>query len=101
MRKIRLLTIMSMLFSTFTVAQTRTITGRVADNKGNPVSFATITETNTKNVATADANGNFTIAIKGNSLTISAVNLQEKTITVNGSFTDIILDRSEGQLQEV
>src|SRR4030095_2859022 len=97
----RLLSIIAVLFSTLAMAQTRTITGRVADNKGNPVSFATITETNTKNVATADEQGNFSLTIKVSSLTISAVNLQEKTITVKGTIADIILERAEGQLQEV
>jgi len=101
MRKIRLLTVIAVLFSTLTIAQTRTVTGRVVDDKGNPVSFATVIETNTKNVVTADAQGNFSISMRGNSLTISAVNLREKTITVTGVFADIILDRTEGQLQEV
>jgi TonB-linked SusC/RagA family outer membrane protein len=101
MRSFQLLVAVAMLLSTTTFAQTRVITGRITDDKGTPVSFATITETNTKNLTTADVNGNFTLAVSGNSLTISAVNHQEKTITITGSKVEIILETSEGRLQEV
>src|SRR5678810_552618 len=101
MKKNLLLAIIAMCFSALTFAQTRMITGKVTDDKGNPVSFATVTETNTKNAIKADANGNFVIAITGNSLTISAVDHSDKTISVKGTTADVILESTAGQLQEV
>ena len=101
MKKFRVLVTIAMFLSTLSFAQTRMITGKVTDDKGNPVSFATITETNTKNAIKADANGNFVIAITGNSLTISAVDHSEKTISVKGATADVILESTAGQLQEV
>ena len=101
MKKNLLLATIAMCFSALTFAQTRMITGKVTDDKGNPVSFATITETNTKNAIKADADGNFIITITGNSLTISAVDHSDKTISVKGTTADVILESTAGQLQEV
>src|SRR6185436_11349696 len=98
MKKFRLLVTIAMFFSTLSFAQTRMITGKVTDDKGNAVSFATVTETNAKNAVKADANGNFVIAVTGNSLTISAVDHREKTISIKGVTADVILE-STGELQ--
>jgi TonB-dependent SusC/RagA subfamily outer membrane receptor len=96
---ISLLTAM-LLFSTFVIGQSRKITGQVKDDRGQPVPFATITETNTQNAAVADANGNYSINISGNQLTITAAGHQSQTITVTGATADVTLV-SAGQLQEV
>ncbi len=101
MKKNLLLATIAICFSALTFAQTRMITGKVTDDKGNPVSFATVTETGTKNAIKADADGNFIIAITGNSLTISAVDHSEKTISVKGTTAEVILESTAGQLQEV
>ncbi|HEV8283694.1 MAG TPA: SusC/RagA family TonB-linked outer membrane protein [Chitinophagaceae bacterium] len=100
MRKHGSLLAVSLLFCIMAFCQSRTITGQVKDETG-PVPFATITETNTTNVKTADVNGNFSITITGNSLTISAVNHQTQTVAVSGNTVNVTLVRSEGQLQEV
>ena len=42
MRKFTLLLAMLMLFSVLAISQTRTVTGTVRDNQGNPIPFATI-----------------------------------------------------------
>lgn len=101
MRKFQLLAAILILFSAATFAQSRTITGKVVDDKGNPVPFATITETNTKNAKTADLNGYFSITISGNSLTISAVSHLQKIIVVTGTVVDVTLEPSDGRLQEL
>ncbi|MBA2499584.1 MAG: SusC/RagA family TonB-linked outer membrane protein [Chitinophagaceae bacterium] len=83
-------------------SQNRTVSGTVKDNTGNVVSFATVTETGKTNSVSADVNGAFSIIIQGNStLTISASGFQSQTITPTGLTTEIILSRSEGELQEV
>src|SRR5678816_594555 len=100
MRKRLLLLAVLLLFGVWSFSQnSRRITGQVKDESG-PVSFATITETNTSNSVTADANGNFTITISGNQITVTAVDHTAQTITVSGSVANITMVRG-GQLQEV
>jgi hypothetical protein len=48
MRKIASLLPVLMLLCTLAFAQTRTVKGIVRDDKGDPISFATITEAGTK-----------------------------------------------------
>ncbi|MEI6949589.1 SusC/RagA family TonB-linked outer membrane protein [Paraflavisolibacter sp. H34] len=92
---------MLMLLCTLAYGQTRTITGTVRDENGNPVPFATVTETGTKNAATADASGNFSISVKQNSrITISSAGFQGQTITPTGNTIELTLSKG-GQLQEV
>src|SRR5258705_4017281 len=101
MRKIAPLLWMLMLLCTLVHGQnSRKITGQVRDDTG-PVAFATVTETNTTNSVTSDVNGNFSITITGNQLTISAVDHQPQTYTVTGTSAAITLARNTGQLQEV
>src|SRR3954454_18259121 len=91
-----------MLFTTLAFAQQRTVTGKVTDESGAPVPFATITETGTKNGTTADAEGNFNLSIKTNGkLTISSTGFEEQSVTPRGNTASIRLTRTTGQLQEV
>ena len=102
MRKfVSLLAVLTMLCS-LALAQTRTIRGTVKDENGNPIPFASITETGTRNGTTADGNGNFSISIHQNSkLTISSTGHQAKTITPTGDSMDVILAEGASQLEEV
>ena len=101
MRKHVSLLAVLLFFGMLAIGQnSRKITGQVKDDAG-PVPFATILETNTKNSTTSDANGNFSITIKGNQITVSAVDHTTQTITVAGDVVDVTLVRASGQLQEV
>jgi len=101
MRKRLLLFAVLLLFGVWSFSQnSRRITGQVKDESG-PVSFATITETNTSNSVTSDVNGNFSILITGNQITITAVDHTAQTATVSGNVTNVTLVRTGGQLQEV
>ena len=86
MRKLMLL----MLLSVFTLsvwAQPRTVKGKVTNDNGEPVPFATVKEGNSKNSVAADENGNFTIKLKGNSsITVSATNYGSNSITPTENF---------------
>ena len=78
MRKRLLLFAVLLLFGVWTFSQnSRKITGQVKDESG-PVSFASITETNTSNSVTSDVDGNFNITITGNQITITAVDHTRK-----------------------
>lgn len=102
MRKIALLCAVLMLFTALAFAQTRTVSGQVRDEKGEPIPFATITETGTSNAATADANGAFTLKIKeGSRLTITAIGFTETTITPTSGIQSVALTSKAGELQEV
>ncbi len=91
--------IVLLLFVAQSYGQTRAVTGTVRDAQGNPVPFATVLETGTKNAASADANGNYTIKVGPNArLTITATGFTAQTSSSGG---DITLVRAEGVLQEV
>lgn len=82
-------------------AQTRTITGQVKDEKGEPVPFATVSEVGAKNAVKADENGNFTIKIReGARLTVSASGREARTITAEEAKS-IVLNTVSVQMQEV
>ncbi len=101
MRKFLSLMVVLMLSYALAFAQNRTVTGTVRDSQGNPIPFATVSETGSKRAVTADANGNFSISVPENArLSVSAAGYTEQTIG-SGSASSIVLARGEGQLQEV
>jgi TonB-dependent SusC/RagA subfamily outer membrane receptor len=102
MRKIASLLSVLMLLCTLAFGQSRTITGTVNDETGNPIPFATITETGTRNATTATAEGSFSISVKpGSTLTVSSTGFQGQTITPDGNSVNFKLIRTGGQLTEV
>lgn len=101
MRKLATMCATLVLCSTLSFAQTRTVTGQVKDDKGQPVPYATVTDTRTNRAVTADANGNFTINVDANArLSVTATGYQAKEIT-SSNAADITLVRGEKQLDEV
>lgn len=101
MRKIVLLAWL-MIGSLMAIAQTQLITGKVIQPNGEPVSFATITETGTTNATQASATGEFTINIRtGGQLTITATSHESKTVTPQGNTISITLARTNATLAEV
>lgn len=99
MRKFLLLSLL-MAFSVSVFAQTRTITGKVTDETGAPVPFASVTEKGTTQGVSADANGNFSINTRtGIVLVITATELGTTEVTVGSSSTlNVTLTRGEGQV---
>ena len=76
--------ILILLFSTLTaIAQQKTITGKVVDEKNAPVAFATVKIKKTNAGVSADAQGSFTInAAPGDVLVVSATGMVSKEATV-------------------
>jgi TonB-linked SusC/RagA family outer membrane protein len=102
MRKLASLLSVLMLLCTFALAQTRTVSGVVKDEKGEPVPFATIQEVGTQNAATADASGSFSIKIKqGSKLLVTAAGHASQTVTVTGDVVGVTLTTTATQLSEV
>lgn len=84
-------------------AQSRVISGQVRDVPGEPVKFATITETGTNNAVTSDANGNYTIRVKdaAATLTVSAVGYDNQVVTPTGNIGIANLVRNTQELTAV
>ncbi len=103
MRKTASLLSVLMLLCTLAFAQTRTVSGVVKDEKGDPIPFATIAETGTRTATQADANGIFSIKIPENAqLTISAAGYSSQTIKPGMGSQTVTLFLSTGmQLSEV
>ena len=103
MRKLASLLSVLMLLCTFALAQTRTVTGRIMDEKGESIPFATITESGTKNAAKADANGLFSIKIKeGAQLIVSSTGFNTQTVTPDATgVANVNLATKQAELKEV
>src|SRR5690606_3302896 len=100
----RFLTVLTvlMLSGVLAFSQGRTVTGTVQDDAGEPVPFATITETGTNNATTADANGSFTISQRGTgTLTITATGFNPSTVTPTGNSVSAVLSRNASELSAV
>ena len=77
--KKRLFTVILFSFSTLAFCQNRTVTGKVKDDKGEAVPFATITEAGTTHSVQADINGNFSVSVKdGAKITVTSTGHQHK-----------------------
>jgi len=92
-----------MFSSVLTFAQSRVISGQVKDNSGEPVKFATVTESGTKNAVQSDANGNFSIKVKDNksTLTITAVGFDSQKINPTGNIVSATLARKTEEMSAV
>src|SRR4051812_1192854 len=103
--------VFSLLFLAQVHAQQKQISGVVKDNRGEPVPFANVTESGTKNTVQADAVGRFVIKIsQGATLTLSASGYQVQTVEAidglnatmipNGNLTEVIITTQLGQQRQ-
>jgi len=104
MRKILMLLCGMLLLYGQLLAQSKTITGRVTDEKGNPVPNASITIKGTALGTTSKEDGTYSLTVPASSkiLTISAVGLEEQDLAI-GEKTSILITLTSKQntLQEV
>ncbi len=92
-----------LLFGFSLMAQTRLVTGKVQNSKGEPIPFATVQEKGTTNGVMADKDGGFSITVSNANavLIISSTGFQDREISV-GSTSDYSLTLTEtGSLDEV
>ena len=102
MRRFLSLFTMLMLCGVLAFGQSRVVSGKVTDANGAAISFATVTETGTRNVVVADGSGNYTIRMRGNGgLTITATGYTAITTNASGNEGSVSLVRGEGTIEEV
>lgn len=91
----------SCLFFGTAMAQNPTVTGRVTDEKGDPIAGASIQVKGTRTGATANADGTFSLkAANGASLVVSATGFESKTVVAAANLT-VKLGVSVNSLNEV
>src|SRR5687767_5206886 len=103
MRKILSL-LVALTLSVMAFAQNRQISGRIIDDKGDPIPFASIKIKKTKIGTTADEAGNFKLEVPQNAiLEISAAGAENRDIPTAGAgdVFNISLTRTSNELQTV
>ncbi|HVT86563.1 MAG TPA: SusC/RagA family TonB-linked outer membrane protein [Chitinophagaceae bacterium] len=103
MRKFASLLTVLMLLCTLAFAQTRTVTGTVKDDNGQPIPGASVTIKGKKGGTSTDAKGAFKLVVStGNTLVITAVGYAQREVSVdNSSSFDINLIPQRTDLTEV
>ncbi len=85
MRKLASLLAVLLLFSALVQGQTRTITGKITDDKGAPIPFSSVKFKNSLKGASADENGNFRIeATSEEFIVVSSTGFEDKEISIKG-----------------
>ncbi len=103
MRKIILTMLVAVAFVLNAAAQDRTITGRIIDEKGVPVSGVSVTSTNGKTGTQTDAEGNYQITVSGNAktLTFSNVNFETLQSQIRGTQMNVVINSKTSVLEDV
>jgi TonB-linked SusC/RagA family outer membrane protein len=104
MKKIELLLLFFFAGITCVFSQVRSISGKITDKDGNPVSFASVTLLDTKTGISADVNGTFTLKVKNGDVlhfTASGFSTLDVTISSQNSLS-VMMEKSSGNsLREV
>lgn len=101
MRKLCTLVLCFLMAVSQLLAQTKTVTGKVVDDKGASIAGATILEKGTRNGVSAGSDGAFTIKVKaGATLVITAIGFEDKVVSAANAGT-IQLTTDTKSLSEV
>jgi TonB-linked SusC/RagA family outer membrane protein len=103
MRRFLTLFTMFMLCGVLAFAQNRVVSGKVADENGNPVPFASVKVKGSRSGVSADAYGQYTIRVKDNEvLEISGTGFKTKEVNVGSqTFINTAMERGANSLTEV
>lgn len=95
--------LITLLLALQTFAQQRTITGRVTDNTGAPVSGATVTVKGTNLATSTGSDGTYRINVPqdAGTLVISAVGYGNLEAAISGSTVDVSITPTQSSLNEV
>jgi len=102
MRKILLMVAMLFAFVAITSGQTRTVTGEVKDEQGNPIPFATVKVKGSKQAIAADQSGKFSISIpEGAVLIFSGAGFEVHEMNTGTQTSISTVLRAQESLKEV
>ncbi|CAN5215440.1 SusC/RagA family TonB-linked outer membrane protein [soil metagenome] len=98
-----LLFLLSFFIVSVATAQQKIVTGKVTNNKGEPLAFASVKIAGTQKGSTAKEDGTFSITVAaGQKLIVSAVNYVSKEITIQNEISiDVVLEFESTALTEV
>lgn len=84
-------------------SQTRTISGKVLNENGDPIPLATVQQKGTSKAVTATDNGTFSLSVSGKNpvLVISSVNYDTREFAVGNQSSYEVILKGSGQLSEV
>lgn len=100
-KRILILT-MLLLMSGVVLAQKKTITGVVLDDKNQPLIGATVLEKGTSNGAATDTDGKFTLSVAENAiLQVSFVGFKTQELSASGQNSFNIVMQSDSDLEDV
>ena len=97
-------TLLVLCFVTTVQAQNVSVSGKVVNESGDPISGASISIEGSPGGVTAGVDGSFSLVVAGNkTLSISAVNYSPQTYKVKGSASSLVirLKAAESQLEQV
>ena len=103
MRKLLTLSLALAFCAMAAVAQTKSVSGKITDEKGDPIPFATIQIKGHRSGVSADQNGNFLTKVNpGETLVISAAGYSPKEFRIGSESTiSMTLLRNQGAIEEV
>ncbi|MFC4233444.1 SusC/RagA family TonB-linked outer membrane protein [Parasediminibacterium paludis] len=103
MRKLCTLLMCFLVAVTQLLAQTKTITGKIVDEKGTPVVNASVLVKGTTKGTTTSQDGSFTLSVPSTAkaLVISSVNFTTQEVTIKSTSVNVTLQSSTSSLDEV
>ncbi len=103
MRKFLTLFLGVLLTASQLIAQTKTVTGKVTDEKGNPVPNASVMIKGTTKGTTSSSDGSFSISVPetAKTLVVSSINFTSQDVSIKGSSINVSLQSSSSSLEEV
>jgi TonB-dependent SusC/RagA subfamily outer membrane receptor len=103
MRKQLLMLLSTLLLSIFSFAQTRQISGKVTDEKGNPIFGVSVVVINSKTgtVTKEDGSFSFNAPASAKTIVISGVGFIEKRASVGNGAINVVLEKDDKKLEEI
>ena len=103
MGKLLLLLSVLIISAISVLAQTKNVSGKITDERGQPVSFVTVRVKGSKQAVAADAEGNFSVKAKpGDVLIFTSAGMAPKEVTVGQSpVLNIAISAKNGGMTEV
>jgi hypothetical protein len=86
-----IISFLTLFFVTHVLGQTRTLTGKVIDDKFNPLPIVSISNADTVLLARTDMNGNFSITIPPDTkkLIVATVGMEWKSLDISDSCSNL------------